>query len=191
MIKIFSLLFITSFVFADTLPLPQLNPKTGKWEYVDDGKPSKPVRLAAESEDERNAIPENIFEAQSGINLSEYGRLSRLSVSISGGTMEFFGKKRQYMPIQKMITLGESGTLKVYCDEADCRNNAPESLYYSYRISNGGLELFLDTVANIPIRVKVDNSMSKENKVIDSLSVDPRNSKLKPTNITLQIMGAR
>ncbi len=189
MIKIVSLLFITSFAFADTLPLPQLNPQSGKWEYVDDGKASAQTRLAAKSEDEKNAIPDNIFESQKGINLSEYGRLSRLSVSIGGGTMEFFGKKRRYAPIQKMITLGESGALKVYCDEPSCRDFAPELLYYSYRVNNGSLELFLDTVANTPIRVKVDNSLSKKNKIFDSLSVNPQNSKLKPSNITLQMMG--
>ena len=183
-------LFITSFVFADTLPLPQLNPQSGKWEYVDDGKASTQTRLTAKSEDEKNAIPDNIFEPQKGINLSEYGRLARLSVSISGGTMEFFGKKRRYAPIQKMITLGESGALKVYCDEPSCRDFAPELLYYSYRVNNGSLELFLDTVANTPIKVKVDNSLSKKNKIFDSLSVNPQNSKLKPSNITLQMMGA-
>ena len=96
---------MTSFVFADTLPLPQLNPQSGKWEYVDDGKASTQTRLTAKSEDEKNAIPDNIFEPQKGINLSEYGRLSRLSVSISSGTMEFFGKKRRYAPIQKTITV--------------------------------------------------------------------------------------
>lgn len=183
-------LFITSFVFADTLPLPQLNPQSGKWEYVDDGKASTQTRLVAKSEDDKNAIPDNIFESQKGINLSEYGRLARLSVSISGGTMEFFGKKRRYAPIQKIIMLGESGVLKVYCDEPSCRDFAPELLYYSYRVNNGYLELFLDTVANMPIRVKVDNSLSKKNKIFDGLSVNPQNSKLKPSNITLQMMGA-
>lgn len=182
-------LFITSFVFADTLPLPQLNPQSGKWEYVDDGKASTQTRLTAKSEDEKNAIPDNIFEPQKGINPTEYGRLGKISLSISGGTMEFFGKKKRYAPIQKTITVGESGALKVYCDEPNCRDYAPEFLYYSYQVNNGSPELFLDVAANMPIRIKVDNSFSKKNKIIEGLSVKPENSKLKPSNITVQMLG--
>ncbi|MDD3466696.1 MAG: hypothetical protein PHE67_06045 [Campylobacterales bacterium] len=190
--KIFSLLLLSTFLFADTLPLPQLNPKTGKWEYVDDGKPSKQQqRLNTASDDARQGLPQNLFDKQKDINPAEYGRLGKMSLSISGGTMEFFGKKKMYAPIQKMITIGESGALRVYCNEPDCRDYAPELLYYSYQVNNGSLELFLDAIANTPITIKVDNSFLDENKVVDGLSVKPENSKLKPKNITVQIMGIK
>lgn len=188
--KIFSLLLLSTFLFADTLPLPQLNPKTGKWEYVDDGKPSKQQqRLNTASDDARQGLPQNLFDNQKDINPAEYGRLGKMSLSISGGTMEFFGKKKRYAPIQKTITVGESGALKVYCDEPNCRDYAPELLYYSYQVNNGSLELFLDVTANMPIRIKVDNSFLKKNKIIEGLSVKPENSKLKPINITVQMLG--
>ena len=191
MIKIFSLLFVTSFAFADTLPLPQLNPQSGKWEYVDDGKASKPKRFSAESDDRQKGLPQNLFDNQSGVSPAEYGKLARISASIDGGTMEFFGKKRKYAPIQKSIAIGESGSIKVYCAEPSCRDFAPELLYYSYQINSGSPELFLDVVANEPIRIKIDNGVLEQNKIVSGVSVNSRNSRLKPSNITVQIFKAK
>jgi hypothetical protein len=178
-------------LLADTLPLPQLNSQTGKWEYVNDGKASKPKRLSAESDDKQKGLPHNLFDNQSGVSAAEYGRLARISVSIDGGTMEFFGKKRKYAPIQKSIAIGESGSIKVYCAESSCRDFAPELLYYSYQVNSGSPELFLDAVANEPIRIKIDNSILEQNKVVGGISVKPRNSQLKPSNITVQIFKAK
>lgn len=189
--KFFLVLFCCICIFADTLPLPQLNQKTGKWEYVDDGKQSKQKRLTTETHDLEKGIPSDIFDLQTDINTTDYGKLAKLSVSISGGQMKFFGKYKNYYPVQKLIYLGESGSIKVYCNEGDCKNNAPELLYYAYKVINGTPTLFVDTLANDPIQISIDNSILRSNKVINNVSINSKNSFLEPKNITLQIFKSK
>ena len=53
-IMVYIFIFFVDILFADTLPLPQLNHQSSKWEYVGDGKVSTQTRLTVKSEDEKN-----------------------------------------------------------------------------------------------------------------------------------------